>query len=974
MTDADRHLLTLFSAALDWTDGPDRSKYLDEACAGDPALRARIEALLVAHANVGHFMEPSPSEAMTGPAPFAPSRSPGPAGGTIIAGRYKLLELVGEGGMGSVWLADQTDPVRRKVALKLIKPGMDSKQVVARFEAERQALALMDHPNIAKVLDGGATADGYPYFVMELVKGVPITKFCDERRLTPRERLELFVPVCQAVQHAHQKGVIHRDLKPSNILVAPYDGRPVPKVIDFGVAKAAGQPLTEKTLFTGLGAVVGTLEYMSPEQAELNQLDVDTRSDLYSLGVVLYELLTGTTPFDRKRLKDAAFLEMLRVIREEEPQRPSTRLSTADGLPSIAASRGLEPKKLSGMMRGELDWIVMRCLEKDRSRRYESANGLGIDLLRYLADEPVSAGAPSRLYRVRKFVRRNKAPVIFACILVASLLAGTGISIWQAIRATNLKVAAQGERDAANIARAEAAVDRDRAISILTFFEDEIVGQANPIRQAAFDHVPDPNVKLRTILDRAARKMEGSFKDNPYIEGSIRKTIGETYLSLGEPAVARPHLERALVLTRQEYGESHAFAMNVLGTLAMAYLMEGKFDDAVRTMQTVSDASEKAYQPGDPARINLLNNLAMAHSGKGNQKLAVELLLQAIDLYQSTLGEDHVDTITAMNNLGLIYQRQRRYDLANPWFLRAMAGGQRAQGEASPLAITAMFNLLTSYSDQGKFKEGEPYVEPLLRLAPQVFGDEHPRTLDIRNNCGEVLVNTGDDARLEPLLRKLMETGPRIRGEDHYQTVVTINEMALLHVRKERFAEAEPLFVKALEGMGRVKGPNDEATLTALRSLIYVLEKQSKSVIAEPYQKRLIEAEQKKHGADSQIAAQAAYQYGRSLVRQKRFADAEPILGDCLKVFEKGKASGWSAGAKKLLGESLAGQKKYAEAEPLILAGYKGFKELPPTPQNKQIVIDVLESVVRFYDDWGKKDEADKWRKILAETKAAFKP
>src|SRR5436309_2320756 len=323
--------------------------------------------------------------------------------------------------MGSVWMAQQAEPVKRLVALKVIKPGMDSRQVIVRFEAERQALALMDHPNIAKVLDAGTFSspsplggegrgegEGRPYFVMELIKGVPLTKYCDEHQLTPKQRLELFVPVCQAVQHAHQKGIIHRDLKPSNVLIALYDGQPVPKVIDFGIAKATGQKLTERTLFTEFGAVVGTLEYMSPEQAELNQLDIDTRSDVYSLGVLLYELLTSTTPFQRKLLKEASLLEMLRVIREQEPPRPSTRLSTAEGLPAIAAQRGLEPKKLSGLVRGELDWIVMKCLEKDRNRRYETPSGLARDVERYLHDEPVQAHPPSPAYRFRKFVRRNK--------------------------------------------------------------------------------------------------------------------------------------------------------------------------------------------------------------------------------------------------------------------------------------------------------------------------------------------------------------------------------------------------------------------------------------------------------------------------------------------------------------------------------------------------------------------------------------
>ena len=346
------------------------------------------------------------------------SSVPGP-----VIGNYKLLQVIGEGGMGTVYMAEQTTPVRRTVALKLIKAGMDSRQILARFGAERQALALMDHPNIARVFDAGATDTGRPYFVMELVKGIPITRFCDERRLTTRERLELAIPVCQAVQHAHQKGVIHRDLKPSNVLVALYDGKPVPKVIDFGVAKAAGPRLTEQTLCTDFGAVVGTLEYMSPEQAELNQLDIDTRSDIYSLGVLLYELLTGTTPLDRKRLKAAAILELLRVIREEESPRPSLRLSTTEELPSIAACRNIEPRKLSGLVRGELDWIVMKALEKDRNRRYETANGLAADLRRYLDDEPVQACPPSAAYRFRKFARRNRAAVVTAGLISLAMLA-----------------------------------------------------------------------------------------------------------------------------------------------------------------------------------------------------------------------------------------------------------------------------------------------------------------------------------------------------------------------------------------------------------------------------------------------------------------------------------------------------------------------------------------------------------------------
>ncbi|HEY7423308.1 MAG TPA: serine/threonine-protein kinase, partial [Gemmataceae bacterium] len=350
--------------------------------------------------------------------------------GTVIAGRYKLLQQIGEGGMGTVWMAEQTEPVRRRVAVKLIRVERGlSKTILSRFEAERQAIALMDHPHIARLLDAGTADSGAPFFVMELVKGVPLTNYCDEQRLTPLPRLELFVPVCQAIQHAHQKGIIHRDIKPSNVLAALYDGRPVPKVIDFGVAKATIQPLTDKTLVTSFGAVLGTLEYMSPEQAELNQLDIDTRSDVYSLGVLLYELLTGTTPLERKRLKDTGLLEALRLIREEEPPRPSTRLSTTEQLPSIAVHRGVEPSKLSGLMRGELDWIVMKALEKDRNRRYQSANDLVLDLQRYLNDEPVLACPPTAAYRLGKLVRRNKRLLTAVVAVAASLLVGLAVAV-----------------------------------------------------------------------------------------------------------------------------------------------------------------------------------------------------------------------------------------------------------------------------------------------------------------------------------------------------------------------------------------------------------------------------------------------------------------------------------------------------------------------------------------------------------------
>jgi WD40 repeat protein/serine/threonine protein kinase len=450
------HERDIFIEALQKPALAEREEYLDRACGGDADLRGRVELLLREHDRLGSFLEApaaGPSETTGFDPADAPTGEPPAAG--VAVGPYRLLEVLGEGGMGTVWQAEQRSPVRREVALKVIKPGMDSRQVLARFEAERQALALMDHPNIARVLDAGATEDGRPYFVMELVKGVPITRYCDEHRLTPRQRLELFVPICQAVQHAHQKGVIHRDIKPSNVLVCEVDGRAAPKVIDFGIAKATGQKLTDRTLVTGLGAVVGTPEYMSPEQAVPDQLDIDTRSDVYSLGVVLYELLTGTTPLTRKRLKEAALLEVLRVIREEEPPRPSTRLSASDALPSVAANRGLEPRQLATVVRGELDWIVMRALEKDRSRRYETPSGFAADVERYLAGEPVQAAPPSAAYRLRKLARRHRIGLTVAVVVMLAVGAALASLFWGG------RVAEQ--RDRAEESRAQAEVAEGEA-------------------------------------------------------------------------------------------------------------------------------------------------------------------------------------------------------------------------------------------------------------------------------------------------------------------------------------------------------------------------------------------------------------------------------------------------------------------------------------------------------------------------------
>jgi serine/threonine protein kinase/WD40 repeat protein len=618
MATAAENARTIFFAAVERTPA-ERCVFLDEACGGNAQLRQRVDALLRAHDEPGAFLsEARPEFDVTVVPPSA-----APLVGAVVAGRYKLLEEIGTGGMGAVWVAEQIEPVRRKVALKLIKAGMDSKPVLARFEAERQALALMDHPNIAKVLDGGLTETGRPFFVMDYVKGVPITEYCDALRLSIPERLRLFAQVCQAVQHAHQKGIIHRDLKPSNILVALYDDRPVVKVIDFGLAKAMHQSLTERTLHTAHETVLGTPLYMSPEQALLNNLDVDTRSDIYSLGVLLYELLTGSTPLEKQRFKQAAWDEVRRIIREEEPPRPSLRLSSNNTLASLAAGRQIDPASLPNLVRGELDWIVMKSLEKDRARRYETASGLAMDIQRYLTGEPVLAAPPSARYRLRKFAAKHRTALTTASSLGLLLVAGAAFSTWQAVRAT------RAERAARDSQRAEAdRAEGERAAKL------EAVAHAKEAEQNA-----EWAEKNAGALSETSEQLFATV-----IDSEIRGVGLKVDLELAElrmdPRVGLLRLARPLQHTT---GPVPLFGPNYHGTTHGTFEKHPKFIELREFVTAAVLAAGQTFAPLVPPIIHDGQPLAIAALSPDHQMLLTLGKDQTARLWDTRTGRPIAD-------------------------------------------------------------------------------------------------------------------------------------------------------------------------------------------------------------------------------------------------------------------------------------------------------------------------------------------
>ena len=704
----------------------------------------------------------------------------GPAS-TLVIGPYHLLERIGQGGMGEVWLAEQKHPVRRRVALKLIKAGMNTREIVTRFESERQALALMDHPAIAKVFDAGSTPQGMPYVVMEYVAGVPITEYCDKHRLAMNERLELFVQVCSGVQHAHQKAIIHRDLKPSNILVTQVDGKPVPKIIDFGVAKAISQRLTAETMFTHAGALIGTPEYMSPEQANSGSEDIDTRSDVYSLGVVLYELLVGALPLDLTEIRDQAFFELLRRIREEDAPRPSTKLRTSSEHSSVAArNRGTEPAELDKQLKGDLDSIALKALEKERSRRYSSPSDLAGDIERYLHNEPVLAVPPSLAYRSGKFVRRHRLAVAASAVvalavfgLIASLVIGSA------------RVAR--ERDRAN--REAQAAER---------VSDFLVG--------AFA-ISDPDesrgnkITAREVLDKGARQIETDLAGQPALQARLMSTMGKVYEGLGLYEPARQLLDKAIGLQKKTLGPDHQETLASQRMLARILQYQAQYS-----------AAEKLYS-------------------------------ETLQKQERFLGSDAMDALRTKANLGSLYNEQGRYADAEKLLSETVKATTQASGQNSPETMSALHSLAIAYDGERQYAKEADIWEELYRLRSQTLGPDHPDTVNSMQNLAYVYYKVGKAAEAEKLQRQGLEIGRRVLGNDHPSVLLAIGNLANTLLSEGKPAEAEPLQREALEGRRRILGPNHPETQYAIANLANILSAQKRYREAEALYREALQGE-----------------------------------------------------------------------------------------------------------------------------------
>jgi tetratricopeptide (TPR) repeat protein/tRNA A-37 threonylcarbamoyl transferase component Bud32 len=959
----------LFHRAADLAP-TERAAFLDEACAGDDDLRRDVDALLAHDATqdgamqaaVGRAVEQLPDDSTAsggftgaGSAPLSPWL---PA--TI--GRYRILRFVAEGGMGIVYEAEQEQP-RRVVALKVIKHGQSSSQLLRRFDQESQALARLQHSGIAQIYEAGTADTGsgpQPFFAMEFIRGQALLNYAEAHGLDTRQRLEMMAKICDAVQHAHQRGLIHRDLKPGNILV---DETGQPKILDFGIARVTDSD-TRATRQTDVGQLVGTLAYMSPEQVLGNPLELDTRSDVYALGVIVYELLAGRLPHNLIGNP----LEVMRMIREENPQ------------PLSSVNR---------LYRGDIETIVSKALEKDKTRRYASAADLGADIQRYLRDEPIIARPPSATYQMQKFAHRHKALVAGVAAVFVVLIAGIGASTREATRAR----------------RAE-----QTATAVDDFLQNDLLAQASANAQARPDTKPDPDLKVRTALDRAATRIEGKFKEQPLVEAAVRQTIGNTYRDLGLFPDAQKQIERALDLRRRGLGLQHPDTLTSMHKLAMLYYSQGKYPQAEPLFTSVVKERSRVLGPLHRDTLDSMNNLALLYTYQGKFAQAEPLYTKVLEVRRRVLGEEHPETLDTMGNMAYLLQEQGKYPQAESLFTKALDRQRRVLGEEHPETLTTTNNLALLYVDQSRYAEAEPLYTKLLEVNRRVLGEEHPDTLGTMNNLALVYKAQGRYAQAEPLFTqvvagarhmlgeehrntlvsmsglaaiyqdegkyeqserlctKVVEVSRRVLGEEHPDTLLNLNNLASLYRDQGKDAEAEPLLAKVLNVRRRVLGEEHPETLASISNLAVLYRDHGNFAQAEPMLVKVLDARRRILGGEHSATLTSMRSLAQLYLSEGKYTQAEPLLREAMAGRQKTPTGAWDRYyCENLLGTSLAGTKQYAAAEPALLSGYAGMlqEETTVPVANKLKVEQAGRSIIQFYKDWGKPEKAAMWTQKL---------